>query len=312
MAEWLVPLLATLGAVVAAAWAGAGIDAAGRAAAAGRPPSPWLLLVPLARALDASRRPDVVPARGDGGLFWSAAPLALALVLLAAAVIPLGPGLVVADLNVGLFYFIVLMAPFAIALMNAGWGANSAYGVMGAFRAAAHLIAYEVPFGFAAIGAPMAAESLSLVRIVEGQASLWYGVWQPLGLALYLVAGAIITYRPPFDLPHAEDLAGGVLADVSGVRYVLLRGAMLALWALVSALGAALFLGGWLGPLLPGPAWMVLKTAGLMATMAWVGERLPRVRVDQMLALSWKVLVPGTFVHIALTGILLLVWEGTR
>lgn len=310
MPDLLVGLLATLAALVAAVWVAALLDGVGRALAEGERVTPALVLVPLARLGRLVRREDVVPAKTDGGLFWSAPPLALGVVLLAAALIPLGPGLVVADLNVGLFFFIVLLAPFVIALMNAGWGANSKYGVLGAFRAAAHLLAYEIPFGFAAIGAPMAAESLSIVRIVEHQADLWYGVWQPLGLAIYLVAAAIITFRPPFDLPHAADLAGGVLADVSGPRYLLLRGSMLALWAVVAAMGAAIFLGGWHGPLLPGPIWMFLKTAALMLLMAWLGYRVPRLRTDQMLALSWKVLVPGTFVHITVTGILILLQEG--
>lgn len=310
MADALVALVATGLVLALAAWAAAALDGLGRALAIGKRPTSRLVLEPLARAGRLVGRTDVVPSKADGGLFWSAPLLAVALVLMAAAVIPLGPGLVVADLNIGLFYFIVLLAPFVIGLMNAGWGANSKYGVLGAFRAAAHLLAYEVPFGFAAIGAPMAAESLSLVRIVEGQAGVWYGVWQPLGLAVYVVSAAVISYRPPFDLPDADDLAGGVLADVAGPRYLLLRGSMLALWVLVAALGTVLFLGGWYGPLLPGPAWIVLKTAGLMLAMAWVGHRLPRLRVDQMLGLSWKVLLPATFVHISLTGILILLQGG--
>ncbi|MBI2755932.1 MAG: NADH-quinone oxidoreductase subunit H [Chloroflexi bacterium] len=307
----LVGLFGTLAVLVVATWLAAVLDGLGRALAVHQPVGlAALAAAPLARLGRLVRRADVIPANADGGLLWSAPVMAVAVVLLLAGVVPLGPGLVIADLNIGLFYVIVLLAPFVVALMNAGWGANAKYGVLGAFRAAGHLLAYEVPFGFAAIGAPMAAESLSLVKIVEGQDRLWYGVWQPVGFAIYLVSAAIITYRPPFDLPAADDLGGGVLADVSGPRYLLLRGSMLALWVLVSALGAVLFLGGWLGPLLPGPVWLVLKTAALMLAMSWVGYRLPRLRVDQMLGLSWKVLLPGTFLHIAITGVVILLQTG--
>lgn len=312
IANGLLALVATTALLGLAVWAAAALDGLARGLATGAPLSARPFAWPVARLGRLLGKEDVVPARADGGLFWSAPAIAAAVVLLAAGLIPLGRGVVAADPTIGLFFFIVLMAPFVIALMNVGWGANSKYGVVGAMRAAAHVVAYEVPFGFAAIGAPMAAESLSFVRIVDQQAAVWYGVWQPLGLAIYLASAAIITYRPPFDLPHAADLGGGVLADVSGLRYALLRGAMLALWTTVAAAGAVLFLGGWQGPLLPGPVWMVLKSGGLMFVMSWLGYRLPRQRVDQMLAFSWKVLLPASLVNIALVGVLILLQERSR
>jgi NADH-quinone oxidoreductase subunit H len=269
------------------------------------------LMAPLAETAGLLRQEDLVPRGPDYLLFRSAPLAALAAVALAALVIPLGPGLLGFDPPIGLFYFIVVLSPFVIAMMNAGWSQNAKEGVFGAFRAAAHLISYEVPLGFAAIGPVMAAESLSTVRIVEAQATLWYGVWQPLGLAIYVVSALFMTYRRPFDLPQAgSELEGGVLAEYSGPRLLLFTIALHAVFLLLSALGVVLFLGGWRGPLLPGPVWFLIKTFGLAALLLWAGRLMPRLRHDQMLSLAWKVLLPASLVNVALVGILVLIVFG--
>jgi NADH:ubiquinone oxidoreductase subunit H len=135
------------------------------------------VISPLSTTVALLRQEDLEPRGADRLLFRSAPLVALAAVALAALVIPLGPGLQGFDPAIGLFYFIVVLGPFVIAMMNAGWGQNAKEGLFGSFRAAAHLLSYEVPLGFAAIGPAMAAESLSTVRIIEAQAGLWYAVW---------------------------------------------------------------------------------------------------------------------------------------
>lgn len=159
------------------------------------------LLAPLAESVALLRQEDTVPDHADGFLFRSAPIIAVATVALVALVLPVGQGAIGFDPSMGLFYFIVLLSPFVIAVMNAGWSQNAKVGLFGTFRAASQLVSYEVPLGFAAIGAPMAAQSLALSRIVDAQAHLWFVVWQPLGLVIYLVArsssaSAIPSTRP--------------------------------------------------------------------------------------------------------------------
>lgn len=266
------------------------------------------LLLPYAEAHSVLRQRTGVSRAADRLLFQSAPWLALITVAMAAAVVPLGPELVGFDPSIGVFYFIVVLGPFVIAMFCAGWSQNAKVGLFGAFRAAATLFAYEVPLGFAAIGPVMDAESLSTVRIVEAQAGLWYAVWQPLGLAIYLVSALMMSYAHPFNIPQAEnELEGGVLAEYSGARLLMFRIALDALFLLLIAMGVVLFLGGGNGPILPSPVWFILKTAGLTAITLWASRRAPRLRHDQMLALSWKVLLPASLVNIAAVGVLTLI-----
>ena len=270
------------------------------------------LVQPLAATISLLRAQVAVPARPDTALFRSAPFVALGAVMLAAWVVPFGPGRVGGDPAVGLFLFLALLAPVVVALANAGWSTNGKFGVVAGIRAVAHIVAYEVVLGFALLGPAMVAESLSVVRIIEAQRALWNVVWQPLGLVLYLVSVMMAAYRAPFDTPFAgSELAGGVLAEYGGARLLVFRAALAALLFLVAAVGAALYLGGWHGPpvigrFLPGPAWMLLKSYALVALMLWVGRRMPRVGHEQMLAFSWKIVLPVSFVNLTLVGVLML------
>jgi NADH-quinone oxidoreductase subunit H len=266
------------------------------------------LISPLAEIAALLRQENLLSLAADNLLFRSAPLIALTCVGLAALVIPLGPGLYAFDPSIGLFYFIVVLGPFVVAMMNAGWSQNSKIGIFGTFRAAAYLLCYEVPIGFAAIGPVMAAESLSTVRIVEAQDPLWYAVWQPLGVGIYLVSALITSYRRPFDLPQADsELDGGVLADYSGPRLLLFKAALNGIFLLLCAMGVVLFFGGWHGPWLPGPVWFLIKTFVLAALLLWIGRFMPRLRHDQMLAMAWKVLLPASLVNVALVGIIILI-----
>lgn len=272
-----------------------------------------ILLQPLASAARLLRAADHLPPHPDGALFRTAPLIAVATVVLAAWVVPFGPA-TAADTPIGLFYFIVLLGPFVVALANAGWGTNSKYGLVASMRAASHLVAYEVALGFAILGPAMAAESLSLVRIVEAQEHLWFVVWQPLGLGLYLASALFAVYRRPFDTPIAGEIAGGALAEYGGTRLLLFRAALAVLLFLTAAAGAAIYLGGWhgppvVGPFLPAPVWMLLKSYALVALLLWVGRRTPRFGHDQMLRFSWKIVLPVAFVNLAVTGILILVLD---
>jgi NADH-quinone oxidoreductase subunit H len=269
------------------------------------------LLLPLADTLLLLRQENLLPRKADTFLFRSAPFIALSVVALTSLVLPLGPGLIGFDPSIGLFYFLVLLSPFVVSMMNAGWSQNSKEGLFGTFRAAAYLLSYEVPIGFAAIGPVMAAQSLSTEQIVNSQANLWYVIWQPLGLAIYVLAALIVTFRHPFDSAlSGSELEGGVFSEYSGPRLLLFRFALDALFLIVMGMGVVLFFGGWQGPLLPGPVWMVLKTFLLAALVLWGGRFLPTLRHDQILSLSWKILLPASLLNITLVGILTLIIPG--
>ena len=268
----------------------------------------WL---PLAGALLLLRQEDRRPRAADTFLFRSAPFIALAVVALISLVIPVGPDQIGFDPQIGLFYFIVLLSPFVIAMMNAGWSQNAKEGLFATFRAAATLVSYEVPIGFAAIGPVIAAQSLSTQRIVQAQVGLWYVVWQPLGLVIYLVAALFVSFRHPFDSALAgSELEGGALGEYSGTRLLLFKFALNALFFLLMSMGVVLFFGGWQGPWFPGPIWFLLKTFALSALVLWLTRFFPRLRHDQMLTLAWKVLLPASLVNILLVGVLALFIPG--
>src|SRR5712691_11739080 len=270
-------------------------------------------LLPISDAAVLLRQENLLPRGADTFLFRSAPFIALSVVALVALVIPLGPNLIGFNPSIGLFYFIVLLSPFVVALMNAGWSQNSKEGLFSTFRAAAYLISYEVPIGFAAIGPAMAAQSLSTQQIVKAQAGLWYVVWQPLGLAIYLLAALFVSFRHPFDSALAgSELEGGALAEYAGPRLLLFKIALDALFLILMGMAVILFFGGWQGPLLPAPLWFVLKTLALCALVLWGARFLPRLRHDQILTLSWKILLPASLVNIMLVGILTLIMPGGR
>jgi len=269
------------------------------------------LLLPLADTLLLLRQENLLPRKADTFLFRSAPFIALSVVALTSLVLPLGPGLIGFDPSIGLFYFLVLLSPFVVSMMNAGWSQNSKEGLFSTFLAAAYLVSYEVPIGFAAIGPVMAAQSLSTEQIVNSQANLWYVIWQPLGLAIYVLAALVVTFRHPFDSAlSGSELEGGVFSEYSGPRLLLFRFALDALFLMVMGMGVVLFFGGWQGPLLPGPVWMVLKTFLLAALVLWGGRFLPTLRHDQILSLSWKILLPASLLNITLVGILTLIIPG--
>jgi NADH-quinone oxidoreductase subunit H len=267
--------------------------------------------LPIAEARLLLRQEDVLPRGADSFLFRSAPFIALSVVALTSLVLPLGPPLIGFDPSIGLFYFLVLLSPFVVAMMNAGWSQNAKVGLFSTFRAAAYLISYEVPIGFAAIGPVMVAQSLSTERIVQSQAGLWYVVWQPLGLLIYLIAALFVSFRHPFDSALAgSELEGGVFAEYSGPLLLLFKMALDAIFLLLMGMGVVLFFGGWQGPLLPAPLWLVIKTLLLAGLVLWLARFIPRVRHDQILSLSWKILLPASLVNVTLVGILTLVLTG--
>jgi NADH-quinone oxidoreductase subunit H len=246
----------------------------------------------------------------DRWLLPAAPVVALGGVTLGMVVVPFGGGLIGRDLGIGVFYFIVVIDFVVLGVALGGWGTNTADAVDACYRIVAQLVAYVVPLGLAYVGVIMMAQSLSTVTIVAAQSGLWFIVLQPIGFALYLVTGLMQSYRAPFLEPFAASIGGGVLGGSGGWSAVLWRIALSGVLFLVAAVGAVLYLGGPHGPWLPGWAWMLLKTFGLMALMLWLGQRVRPLSTAQMLALSWKLLTPLGLLNVLLVGGLVLLGIG--
>lgn len=241
----------------------------------------------------------------------SAGPVvALLGVALAMVVLPFGPGLVGADLGIGAFYVLVVVDFVVLGAALSGWGVNVGRGVEVYYRITAQLVSYVVPLGLAYLGPLMMARSLSTQALVAAQGEVWFVVLQPLGFALYLVTGLMQCYRAPFLEPFSEYNERGFLPLVGGWRALLWRLALSGLLFVVAAMGAVLFLGGWLGPVLPGPVWMLLKTFGMMAFMLWAGRKVRLLSTASMLELSWKVLTPVGLLNVLVVGGLILLGVG--
>lgn len=235
---------------------------------------------------------------------WALAPALLgALAAAALVVIPLGPSLALPDIDSGIVYFGAAMAMVMIAVFLNGWSANSMFPLIGGYRFIAQALSYEMPLALVLIAAALPAESLSVAEIVRSQEPLWNVVRQPLGFPLYLVAALGLAFWGPLDLPDAMDLAGGTAAELSGTALLLWRAAQLAVLVAVAAMGAAAFLGGWLGPWLPGPVWMVLKTTVVITLLVGAKHVFARVRLERFVVISWAVLIPLALVDVFLSGL---------
>lgn len=257
-----------------------------------------------------SLRSEIVLPNADRWLLPAGPIVALAGVLLGTVVLPFGPSLVARDLEIGVFYFIVVVDLVVLGIALTGWGANTPDAVESCYRIVAQLVSYLVPLGLAYVGAIMMARSLSTARIVEAQSGLWFIVLQPIGFALYIVTGLMQSYRHPFLEPFADSINGGILSAVGGWTALLWRIALAGVLFLVAAMGAVLFLGGWSGPWLPAPVWMAVKTYALMALMLWLGRLVRPLSTAEMLALSWRVLIPVGLANVLVIGILILLRIG--
>lgn len=235
------------------------------------------------------------------------APAVLGALAAAALVaVPLSPTLALPDIQSGIVYFGAAMAMVMVAVFLNGWSANSPFPLVGAYRFVAEALSYEMPLALVLIAAALPAESLAVGEIVRSQEEVWNVVRQPLGLPLYLVAGLGLAFWGPLALPDAADLAGGTAAELSGAQLLLWRAARAAVLVAVAAMGAAAFLGGWWGPWLPAPVWMVLKTLALLGVMLTAGHLFARVRLERFVVVSWVMLIPLALVDVFASGLLAL------
>jgi len=299
---WTVVLVPPL--LGALALAGAAGNAALDARAAGWPPGPAMAwpLRETARLLTQQRRQTTAADR----LLWrSGGAAVVAAAALAAAVLPLGTRVVV-DLPVGVVWFNAMEVVAWGALWLVGWGANSVYGLVGGYRFVAQGLAYELPHMLALITAALAAGSLRMGDVAAAQSGLWFAVWMPVAFVVFLVSALAMAFSPPFDQPTSADIAGGVLAELSGVdRLVFLAGRYLLL-AAAAAAAVPLFLGGGAGPLLPAWLWSLLKTLAVLGLLVGARHRMATLRMDRFEEVAWMVLVPAVLVQALVVAIVVL------
>lgn len=268
---------------------------------------PFGLLQVVADMIKILSKEDWIPPFADKPVFILAPTIILASVLLSFAVIPFAPGLAVADLNIGLLFFLAMSSMAVYSVVLAGWASNNKYALLGGLRASAQMLSYEVFMGLSLMGVVMLAGSFRLSDIVEAQRGFWFFIPQILGLLVFTVAGLAETRRVPFDLPEAEgELTAGYHVEYSGMKFGMFFVGEYVGVALISAMIVTLFFGGWLGPVLPPIVWFLLKTAILIAFFIITRGTLPRPRFDQLMSYGWKVMLPLALLNLVVTGGVLL------
>lgn len=268
---------------------------------------PFGLLQVVADMIKIFAKEDWVPPFADRPVFIIAPAIIMVTVLLSFAVLPIAPGIIVSDLNIALLFFLAMSSLGVYSIVLAGWASNNKYSLLGGLRAAAQMLSYEVFMGLSLMGTVLLAGSFSLVDIVHAQRKLWFIVPQFLGFLLFLIAGLAETRRLPFDLPEAEsELVAGFHSEYSGMKFgMFFVGEYLGI-TLISAMITILFLGGWMGPVLPPLLWFFIKTFFFLALFILMRASLPRPRFDQLMAWAWKLMLPLALVNLLVTGAVLL------
>ena len=285
---------------------------------------PYGLLQPVADGIKLIFNEELIPAQADKFLFLLAPVLTVLPSLIIWAVIPWGGQVVLfgreidlylADINVGVLYLMAVASIAVYGIVIAGWASNSKYPLLGGLRSSAQMISYELSLGLAFVGPILIADSMSLVDIVQAQQeTAWFVLLQPLGFAIFLLAGLAEVNRAPFDMPEAEqELVGGYHTEYSGMKFALFFMAEYIKMIAISAIAATVFLGGYSGPLVGrypglGPLYLLIKIIVLLFGMIWVRGTLPRFRYDRLMAFGWKILLPAALLNVFLTAVGLIVF----
>ncbi len=264
---------------------------------------PFGLLQVLADLIKILSKEDWIPPFADKPVFIIAPAIVVVTTLLSFAVLTFAPGLAVVDLNIGLLFFLALSALGAYSVALAGWSSNNKYALIGSLRGIAQMLSYEVFMGLSLVGVVMLAGSFSMRAIVEAQANLWFCIPQAVGFVIFFIAGLAETHRIPFDLPEADsELVAGFHSEYSGMKFgMFFLGEYVGI-TLISAFTTALFLGGWLGPVLPPIVWFMIKTFVFICLFILIRAALPRFRYDQLLSFGWKILLPLSLLNLVMTG----------
>ncbi len=280
---------------------------------------PLGLLQPIADALKLLTKEILVPAAANKGLFFIGPILTIMPALAAWAVVPFGPDVALANVNAGLLFVMAITSMEVYGVVIAGWASNSKYAFLGALRASAQMVSYEIAMGFCLVVVLMVTGSMNMTDIVTGQTKGVFAAqglnflswnWLPLLpiFVVYIISGMAETNRHPFDVVEGEaEIVAGHMVEYSGMSYAMFYLAEYANMWLVSILAAVMFLGGWLSPLsvldwIPGGIWLGIKTCAVVSLFIWVRATFPRFRYDQIMRLGWKVFIPVTLVWLIVVG----------
>ena len=268
---------------------------------------PMGILQPMADALKLILKEDIIPASSEKALFWVAPIIVVVSAFMIWVTIPGTHNAVIQNLDLGLFYIIAFSVLGILGLVLAGWGSANKYGTLGGLRAAAQLISYEIPIIMVAISVGMLAQSLDLREIVNQQDDYIFFLVQPLGLVLFFIAGLAEVGRTPFDIYFAEsEIVGGPFVEYSGAHWSVFFLAEYINTFAIAALTVILFFGGWSGPGLSGDweiIWFLFKVYLVIMVIFWVRGTFPRLRIDQLMAFAWKVMVPLSFLSVVMTAV---------
>jgi NADH-quinone oxidoreductase subunit H len=247
---------------------------------------------------------DWIPPFADKFVFVLAPSIVVFATLMTLAIIPVGPGIVVSDMNVGVLFFLAMSSLGAYSVVLGGWASNSKYSLIGGMRSAAQMISYEVFMGLSIAGVVLLTGTFNLSDIVNAQKNMWFVVPQFLGFIVFMVAGLAETHRIPFDLPEAEsELVAGFHAEYSGMKFAMFfLGEYLGM-IVVASLLTVFFFGGWLGPaFLPPAVWFFLKMMFFICFFILLRAGLPRPRYDQLMSYGWKAMLPLALLNLLATG----------
>lgn len=290
---------------------------------------PWGLLQPIADTVKMLTKEDITPAAAHRPVYNLGAILVVPPAILVFAVLPLGFGLVASDLSVGFLYFVSVASVIIVPIFMAGWGSRNKYALIGAMRAVAQTVSYEIPQVLSVVGVLLLAGTLSTSDIVAAQGTLagadgplqgfpgtWFILIQPIAFIIYMLATTAEVERTPFDIPEAEsEIIAGYHTEYAGIKFGLFQLSQYFMTIASAALGSVLFLGGWmspipggllqrLGPVDLGPLWMGAKTLLLILVFMWLRGTWPRLRSDQLMGFAWKVLVPLSLANLLVSALL--------
>jgi NADH-quinone oxidoreductase subunit H len=271
---------------------------------------PMGLWQPIADGIKMFVKETIIPTGANKVVFIMAPMVTFTLATIGWAVIPFGPGLVIADINVGILYLFAISSLGVYGIIMAGWASNSRYAFLGALRSAAQMVSYEISIGLIIINVLITVGSLNLSDIVLAQQSLWFFIPHFPMFAIFVVSILAETNRHPFDLPEAEaELVAGYNVEYSAMTFALFFIGEYANMILMSAICSILFLGGWLPPFdiapftwIPGPLWLIAKICFVLFIFIWARATLPRYRYDQLMRLGWKVFLPASLLWIVVTS----------
>ncbi len=281
---------------------------------------PWGIFQTLADAVKLVLKEDVRPQDSDRVIFYLAPLMIFTPIFMLWVVLPFGSGLVLGDMDLGLFYVSALLGLSVVGMVTAGWSSNSKYAMLGSARSAAQLISYELPLILSVLSVGLFAQlftdnPFNLSNIVDAQSGLPFIFVMPMGFVLFLIGALAETARIPFDIPHAdEEIVGGAFVEYSGIRWGAFQLSEYTGLIAMAFLGSILFLGGWSGPFSDRFVWLqpfyiAIKTGIIILLTFWIRAPLPRLRIDQLMAFAWKVIIPISFANFILVAVVVFVGD---